>query len=200
MHIFMHQIEHEPLDSFPISPICLLDNAPRQHAVLAVLQSQQLPVLPTATPLPWLPLCIPVNTQPAARPTFLSPGISVPHMACINRELLGGPGDTFYPVDMQLTARSLFLAAQDSSSNRPYVEEHFLLSRSLVATVISLLFFFFFFLPGKIHFLPKYDNGATTSSSHLSGALHFRCSIPERVFGTKEAEPSRTLAAAPAWG
>lgn len=59
MHIFMHRTEHEPLDLFPISPICLSDKAPRQRAVL---QCQQLPVLPTATPLPWPPLCTPVNT------------------------------------------------------------------------------------------------------------------------------------------
>lgn len=98
----MHRIEREPLASFPISPICLSDGAPRQRAVLQGLQCQQLPVLPTPTPLPSPPHCIPVNTRPAAGPTLLSAVTSVPHTAGINRELQGGPGDTFYPVDMQL--------------------------------------------------------------------------------------------------
>lgn len=64
-----------------------------------------------------------------------------------------------------------YLAAQGSSSCGPYVEEHLLLPRSLAATVILLLFFLFFFQE-KIPFLPKYDNGATTSSAYLSGVLH----------------------------
>lgn len=33
-------------------------------------------------------------------------------------------------------------------------------------------FFFLFFFQEKIPFLPKYDNGATTSSAYLSGVLH----------------------------